>query len=183
MDLGPRLRTSGGASGDLPGRRRLIYGVPIWRRLVFGVFGVALIGLMIYDGAVSVFPLILVAGSLVGAFYLDEWVFDLSHREMEHRSGVYPMMRRETLSFGAVGQLKIEKIGLKRPADRASTDATSRGGLGMRVRDRRFYKLSVELRDGRTRVLNIDRSRRDQMTRDAERIAAFVGVNLTQTET
>jgi len=120
---------------------------------------------------------------LAGSLYADDWVFRLSHKTFEHRVGVYPLVRREEFPLGAVTRLQIEKIGLKRHERTGSVELTGNGLLGLRNRDRRYYKLTVELDDGRSRVLNIARAGHSQLIRDAERLAEALGTELAQRET
>jgi hypothetical protein len=173
MDLGPRLLKAGDS---------IVYGVPLWRRLVFGVIGLALTGLMVYDGAVSALPLILAIGAFAGSCYADDWVFRISRNELQHHVGVYPFPRREVLPLDLIAGLRIEKFGPNRESSQVSSTRRLRGGLGVKARDRRFCKLSVEFGDGRSRVLNIERSGSGQMAQDAERLAQMLGVALDQLE-
>jgi hypothetical protein len=148
MDLGPRLRTSGD---------RLILGVPVWRRGVLGAIGVLMVVLLLYDGAISVLPLIVALTATVGALYTDDWVFDIASSTITHRTGVLPAVRTVSYPFELLARFRIEEIGI--------------GGAR-----RRYVKLIADLTDGTHHVVEIDRSRDGRLAADGERIAGAVGV-------
>ncbi|TVQ26550.1 MAG: hypothetical protein EA382_05190 [Spirochaetaceae bacterium] len=137
----------------------LLLGAPLGFRITFGLVALFLIGVMVAGGRASPVALVLLALSLVGVVFVDEWAFDTAATEIRHRTGL--LIAARTRRYPATD---VEAVRLHRgPA----------GGFSAR-----FYRVAVVMRSGDELSVEMDKTTDDSLAGHAQAIADHLGVPL-----
>lgn len=87
---------------------RLVYGFPIWYRVVMGVI-VAVVATALFLGGTQpgVLGWVVLAILLLGTFYEDRWIFDQAIGQARHQAGLMFLSRTRTIDFAEIQSLRI----------------------------------------------------------------------------
>ncbi len=151
------MRSSLRLSASQPAVLRL--GAPVSFRIVFGVVALFMIGVMVTGGRASPVALVLLALSLVGVLFVDEWLFDTAAAEIRHRTGLLFAARTRRYPTADVEEVRLHRG----PA----------GGFSAR-----FYRVAVALQSGGELSVEMDKTTDDSLAGHAQAIADHLGVPL-----
>lgn len=88
---------------------RISYGLPLWYRIItlimLGLIGSSFVVPENSPGVVGWVVLALLAFSLL---YEERWMVDPAKQSIEHRVGIYPVLRRTTINFSSIAHFSID---------------------------------------------------------------------------
>lgn len=171
---------------------RLVYGFPVWYRLVMGAILAIVAAALILGGTAPGFPAWIVLAILVlGALYEDRWTFDKSSDQVSHRAGLIVAAKTRRIDFADIQQFCIVPFVKGTIPGTEDEKAANEAALtGQRTDDaaikrerhkQPFLSLEVECHDG-TRYLidHMPARKAEQLRGMAARIAEHCGKPVTE---
>jgi len=170
-----------------PKPARLVYGFPVWFRVLMGaILGLVILALAMGGSPPGGLAWVVLAILVLGALYEDKWEFDADLGRVTHRSGLMIAARSRVIGFPEIQQFRIVPLvkgtlpGTEE--ERAANEAALQGERTDDVsakRDRHkkpFLSLEIECLDGTRYLVDHMPARRAPGLRTlASRIAEFCG--------
>jgi hypothetical protein len=87
---------------------RLVYGIPIWYRVVSSTIALVLLGAAVGSGGLGVFGTVLMGIALFAALYEERWVFDGDSGTCACRTGLVFVAKGPSFAFKDVARLRLD---------------------------------------------------------------------------
>lgn len=166
---------------------RLIYGFPVWYRVVMGVIVAVVCGaLFLGDTRPGVFGWVVLAILVLAGLYEDRWSFDARDGKAEHKAGLVFLGRTVSLGFDQIDRFRV--VPLVRGTipgtedEKVANEAALKGGRaddGSLRRERHkkpYLSLEIECLDGaRYLVDHMPARKAEQLRLMASRIGDLCG--------
>lgn len=148
---------------------RLIYGIPLWYRLVSGITALILIAAAVFSGGLGTVGTIIIGIVVLASLYEERWVFDTVAGSCTGRIGLLFAARKSSFKASDVGLVRIDMFAKGRldQHDLPPLDKMPRGSQA---------RLIVELLDGERYMLDsVSIKNRDDLEINARAIAQALG--------
>lgn len=166
---------------------RLVYGFPVWYRVVMGVIVAVVCGALFLGGTQpSIFAWVVLAILLLAVLYEDRWSFDAQEGKAEHKAGLVFWGRTVTIEFAQIDRFRVVPLvqgtipGTE--DEKASNEAALKGGRaddGSLRRERHkkpYLSLEIECLDGaRYLVDHMPARKADRLRHMASRLGDLCG--------
>jgi hypothetical protein len=169
---------------------RLVYGIPLWYRLVMAsIAALVAVSLAVSGAAPSLGGWIVLAIVALAACYEERWTFDASAGRITHRAGLLMAARSTTIEFAKIERFRIAPFvrgtipgSEDEQAENAAALAGGRSDDGTRRRSfvkKPYLRLICEASDGASWLLDTVGARKiETLKMNAARIASYCGKNL-----
>jgi len=154
-------------SGDV-----LIYGIPLWYRIVSGVTALVLIIASVFSGGLGVVGNVIVFIAILAALYQERWTFNVKADACKGSIGLVFASKGPSFKASDMATLRID-IFAKGRLDQSIALPEDKMPLGSQAR------LIVEMKDGERYMLDsVSFKRRAELETNARIIAEVVGIPL-----
>jgi hypothetical protein len=150
----------------------LVYGIPIWYRILASVLALVLLASAIFSGGSGILGTILLGIALFAALYEERWIFDGSAGQCTCRVGLVFAAKGPSFAFSDVAGLRIDLF-IKGRLDQAARAPEEKLPPGSQVR------LIIDTKAGESYMIeSVPVRRRQPITASAAEIAATLGIPL-----
>ncbi|MCE5256483.1 MAG: hypothetical protein LLF89_06520 [Spirochaetaceae bacterium] len=87
---------------------RVSYGLPLWYRIIIlGILGIIVGSMSLAEGSPGAMAWILVVLLALSLLYEERWTINPSKQSIEHRVGIFPILRTTSISFSSISYFSI----------------------------------------------------------------------------
>ena len=150
----------------------LVYGIPIWYRILSSVLALVLLASAIFSGGLGILGTILLGIALFAALYEEKWIFDGNSGRCTCRIGLIFAAKGPSFPFSEVAGLRIDLF-IKGRLDQRAPAPEEKLPPGSQVR------LVIDTKAGESYMVeSVPVRRRPSITASAAEIAATLGIPL-----
>ncbi len=150
----------------------LVYGIPLWFRIVSGAITGILVLVSILTGSLGVGGAIITAMALLATLYEERWVFDPAHDLCEGRVGLLFAARKTRIAISDIERLRVD-VFAKGRLDQRDRPADDKLPIGSQVR------LIIDTKSGdHYMVDSVSFRRKASIVQSATLLATCCGVEL-----
>jgi hypothetical protein len=152
----------------------LVYGIPLWFRVVSGTITGVLVLVSIVTGSLGIGGAVITALALVATLYEERWIFDPEHDMCEGLVGLVFAARKTRIALSDIEQLRIDVFAKGRldQRDRPADDKLLPGSQA---------RLTIETKLGdHYMVDSVSVRRKPALVQAATLLAACCGVELEE---
>lgn len=152
----------------------LVYGIPLWFRIVSGTITGILVLVSIVTGSLGIGGAIITAMALIATLYEERWIFDPERDSCEGRVGLVVAARKTSIAISDIERLRID-VFAKGQLDQRDRPADDKLPPGSQVR------LILDTKSGdHYMVDSVSVRRKPTLVQAATLLAAGCGVELEE---
>ncbi|MCX7774542.1 MAG: hypothetical protein WHT81_05480 [Rectinemataceae bacterium] len=176
----------------------LVYGVPVWFRLVMAsMCAVVAVALLLGGVASSVLAWIVLGLLVLGVLYTETWVFDAARGSIQGTVGFFPLIKKHEIPFSSIEAIMLEPYargtvpgGREEAESRRDALTEMRSGAENRSshyeglkRKKLFIAMIIETHKGERYLIDLVPARQaHRLDQTARALAAYAGCTFRQAE-